>query len=126
MSVVYNNRYNEYVKSIENDITLKGCFVCFEDDGKSVGVCRHCLLGVCKHSDCVDVFPHLDNSEYLICTDCKHTIEKKLKALEYTDEDLYEEKLENQYKQKILKQVQEEKLGYENALLYIKLLQVVQ
>jgi len=126
MSFVYNNRYNEYVISNEHDITLKGCFVCFNDERKKYDVCRHCLLGVCKHADCVDVFPHIDNSEYLICTDCKHTIEKKLKALEYTDEDLRQEEIEKKHKETLLQQVEAEKLGYENAVTYIKMLHVVQ
>lgn len=125
MSLVYNTRYNEYVKSNEHDITMNGCFVCFDDVGKKYGICRHCLLGVCNHSECVDVFPHIDDTEYLICADCKHVIEKKLKPITYTEKDHYEEKIEKQYAQKLLQQAEAEKLGYENTLTYIKMLHIV-
>lgn len=116
----------QYMRILNDDIVTNGCFVCFEDDQKKYEVCRHCLLGVCRQSECVDIFPHVDNTEYLICTDCKHTIEKKLKPIAYTEKDQYEEKMEYQHKQKLLREVEEEKVDYENTLTYIKLLHVVQ
>ncbi len=126
MTVVYNNNYDDYVMSNKHDVSLNGCFVCFEDTGKNYGVCRHCLLGVCRQSECVDIFPHTNDSEYLICYDCKKTIEKKLQPVEYTDEDLYKEEMEKKHREKILRQAEAEKTGYENALTYIKMLHVVQ
>jgi len=116
----------QYIKILNDDIVTNGCFVCFEDNQKKYEVCRHCLLGVCRHSECVDIFPHTDNTEYLICADCKHTIEKKLKPIAYTEKDQYEENMENHHKQKLLRQVEAEKVGYENALMYIKLLHIIQ
>tara|TARA_Y100000591_G_scaffold331180_1_gene364277 strand:- start:1576 stop:1953 length:378 start_codon:yes stop_codon:yes gene_type:complete len=117
---------NQHIKLLNDDIVTNGCFVCFEDDQKKYEVCRHCLLGVCRHSECVDVFPHIDNTEYLICADCKFTIEKKLKPIVYTEKEQYEEKMEKQHKQKLLRQAEAEKVCYENTLMYIKLLHIIQ
>ena len=118
-----NNKYNKYIECNSNDPTLKSCFVCF-DDKNSYGICRHCLLGVCKHEDCVYIFPHIDNTEYLICTDCKHTIERKLKPVEINKEDEKKEINEKQTSLKLLQEAEEEKSIYENVLHQIRILQI--
>jgi hypothetical protein len=123
MSQIYNKN-TQYIRLVNDNIVNSGCFVCFNDDEKNYGICRHCLLGVCKHGKCVNVFPHIDNTDYLICSDCRSTIEKKLKPILYTEKDECEEKIEKQKSLEILKKAEKEKSEYENVLHHIRILQI--
>jgi hypothetical protein len=123
MTKIYNKN-TRYIRLVNDNIVTNGCFVCFEDDQKNYGICRHCLLGVCKHGKCVESFPHVGNTEYLICADCKSTIEKKFKPIAYTEKDVYEEIMEKERTLKVLEEAEKEKSIYENALHHIRILQI--
>ena len=110
MTLVYNDKYNQYLK--ENKYESDGCSVCFNNKDRYYGICRHCSLGVCLDKNCVEIYPHINNSEFLICKDCEIIINKKLKPVDYIEEDSYLENFEKDQQKKLMLKAEKKRLAY--------------
>lgn len=45
------------------------------------GCCEKCGEGVCLNKECCHIFPHYNNSKYIVCRECVDNIEQKLHQL---------------------------------------------
>tara|TARA_E500000178_G_C16927265_1_gene709986 strand:+ start:889 stop:1263 length:375 start_codon:yes stop_codon:yes gene_type:complete len=111
----YKDRDSECFKN-KSESMMYGCFVCFDNKDRYYGICRHCSLGVCLQKNCAESFPDIDNSEFLICNDCKVIIDNKLIPVDYTKYDIELEKIENEKNKKLLILAEKKRLAYKEIL----------
>lgn len=68
---------NMFYTTIVSRYDKEYCEVCEEGDMEVC--CDKCGDGVCRNERCCMIFPHYNNTEYVVCVECKDKIEKKLR-----------------------------------------------
>lgn len=68
---------NMFYTTIVSRYDKEYCEVCGEGDMEVL--CDKCGNGVCRNDHCCMIFPHYNNTEYVVCDNCKDKIEKKLR-----------------------------------------------
>jgi len=64
--------------------------------------CDKCGEGVCMTSSCCELFPHYNNSQYVICRHCTNSIDKKLRVLiNHSELRLLKQKINKRMEKKI-------------------------
>ena len=71
------------------------------NDENAILSCDKCGNGLCRNTNCCEIFPHYFNTEFIICRDCCNQVEKKIKVyVDKKDLTLLKNKIARKMKEK--------------------------
>ena len=79
--------------------SMEFCGVCEKKMAKFT--CNVCEDVICKSQQCCEIFPHYNNTQYIVCSCCFDEIETKLKIRKYPPElDTLKSKIDKYHRDK--------------------------